>query len=160
LGQSKLPNVQIGTRFELKQVLFPIIEDKVIEQQISKLGKQNEQLENIVETIDLITIDDFRKIQLKSAKVLDAQKVPKSEKLLKLQIQIGDEIRQLVAGIAKHYQPEDIIGKTIIVVANLKPAKLFGLDSQGMLLAAKTADGRLSLLTTMNSDFPSGAEVS
>jgi len=158
--KSKLPNVQIGTRFELKQVLFPIIEDKVIEQQISKLGKQNEQLENIVETIDLITIDDFRKIQLKSAKVLDAQKVPKSEKLLKLQIQIGDEIRQLVAGIAKHYQPEDIIGKTIIVVANLKPAKLFGLDSQGMLLAAKTADGRLSLLTTMNSDFPSGAEVS
>lgn len=158
--KSKFPNVPAGTKFELKHVLFPIIEDKLIEQQISKLGNQDEPVENIAEVTDLITIDDFRKVQLKTAIVLDAEKVSKSEKLLKLQIQIAEEKRQLVAGIAKYYQPEEIIGKTIIVVANLKPAKLFGLDSQGMLLAAKTPDGRLSLLTTQDPDFPSGAEVS
>ena len=157
--KSKYPNVADGTKFELKQVLFPTIEDKVIDQQISKLGNPDAQHNNTIEVSELITLDDFRKIQLKTAKVLDAEKVPKSDKLLKLQIQIGEEKRQLVAGIAKHYEPDEIIGKTIVVVANLKPAKLFGIDSQGMLLAAKTGDGHLSLLTTIDNDFPSGAEI-
>lgn len=158
--KSKFPNIESGTVFELKQVLFPIIEDKVIESQISKLGSPVESNPNVVEISNLISIDDFRKVILKSAKILEAEKVPKAEKLLKLQIQIGEEQRQLVAGIAKYYEPAEIIGKTIVVVANLQPAKLFGIDSQGMLLAAKTPDGRLSLLTTMDSEFPSGAEIS
>ncbi|HEX4968024.1 MAG TPA: methionine--tRNA ligase, partial [Nitrospiraceae bacterium] len=85
-----------------------------------------------------ITIDEFMKIQLKTAKVLTAERVPKSEKLLKLQVSLGEgtEPRQIVAGIGKKYEPEALVGKTIIIVANLKPAKLMGIESQGMVLAA------------------------
>jgi methionyl-tRNA synthetase len=89
-----------------------------------------------------ITIDEFMKIQLKTAKVLTAERVPKSEKLLKLQVSLGTEQRQIVAGIGKKYEPESLVGKTIIIVANLKPAKLMGIESQGMVLAAGDADVR------------------
>jgi methionyl-tRNA synthetase len=91
-----------------------------------------------------ITIDEFMKIQLKTAKVLTAERVPKSEKLLKLQVSLGEgtEPRQIVAGIGKKYEPEALIGKTIIIVANLKPAKLMGIESQGMVLAAGDSDVR------------------
>lgn len=91
-----------------------------------------------------ITIDEFMKIQLKTAKVLTAERVPKSEKLLKLQVSLGEgtESRQIVAGIGKKYAPEALIGKTIIIVANLKPAKLMGIESQGMVLAAGDSDVR------------------
>ena len=83
-----------------------------------------------------ITIQDFQKVELKVAKILTAERVPKSNKLLKLQVDLGDEQRQIVAGIGKKYGPDDVIGKTIVVVANLKPAKLMGVESQGMVLAA------------------------
>jgi methionyl-tRNA synthetase len=91
-----------------------------------------------------ITIDEFMKIQLKTAKVLAAERVPKSEKLLKLQVSLGEgtEPRQIVAGIGKKYIPEALIGKTIIIVANLKPAKLMGIESHGMVLAAGDSDVR------------------
>jgi methionyl-tRNA synthetase len=89
-----------------------------------------------------ITIEEFQKIQLKTAKVQSAERVPKSEKLLKLQVSIGSEQRQIVAGIGKKYEPESLVGKTIIVVANLKPAKLMGIESQGMVLAAGDTDVR------------------
>jgi methionyl-tRNA synthetase len=89
-----------------------------------------------------ITIDDFSKIQLKTAKVLTAERVPKSEKLLKLQVSLGTEQRQIVAGIGKKYEPESLVGKTIIIVANLKPATLMGIESQGMVLAAGDSDVR------------------
>ena len=83
-----------------------------------------------------ITIQDFQKVELKVAKILTAERVPKSNKLLKLQVDLGTEQRQIVAGIGKKYGPEDVVGKTIVVVANLKPAKLMGVESQGMVLAA------------------------
>ena len=91
-----------------------------------------------------ITIDEFMKIQLKTAKVLTAERVPKSEKLLKLQVSLGEgtEQRQIVAGIGKKYEPEALVGKTIVIVANLKPAKLMGIESQGMVLAAGDSDVR------------------
>ncbi len=87
-----------------------------------------------------INIDEFQKIQLKTAKVLAAERVPKSEKLLKLQVSLGTEQRQIVAGIGKKYEPEALIGKTVVIVANLKPAKLMGVESQGMVLAAGDSD--------------------
>jgi methionine--tRNA ligase beta chain len=83
-----------------------------------------------------IKFDDFQKIDLRVGKVLEAEKVEKSEKLLKLIVDLGNEKRQLVAGIAKFYKPEDLIGKEIVVVANLEPKNLMGIESQGMLLAA------------------------
>jgi methionyl-tRNA synthetase len=89
--------------------------------------------------------------------VLEAEKVKGADKLLKLRIKIGDESRQIVAGIAKHYAPEQLIGKKIVVVANLKPAKLRGIESQGMLLAASNAE-KLTLIT-VDEDIESGAKV-
>jgi methionyl-tRNA synthetase len=108
---------------------------------------------------DTITIGDFAKVMLRTAVVLEAERVPKSEKLLKLQVDIGTERRQILAGIAKHYAPEDLVGMTIVVVANLAPAKLMGHVSQGMVLAASTADGRLALVTPAAAGLGAGAEV-
>lgn len=87
-----------------------------------------------------ITIDDFLKIQLKTAVVLSAERVPNSEKLIKLQVDLGTEQRQIVAGIGKKYDPDALLGKRIVIVANLQPRKLMGLESQGMVLAAGEAN--------------------
>ena len=108
-----------------------------------------------------ITIDEFMKIQLKTAKVLTAERVPKSEKLLKLQVSLGEgpgaEQRQIVAGIGKKYEPEALVGKTIIIVANLKPAKLMGIESQGMVLAA--GDSEVRGLATILEEVDPGTKV-
>ncbi len=106
-----------------------------------------------------ITIDEFMKIQLKTAKVLTAERIPKSEKLLKLQVSLGEgaEQRQIVAGIGKKYEPEALIGKTIIIVANLKPAKLMGIESQGMVLAA--GDSEVRGLATILEEVDPGTKV-
>ncbi|HFB62230.1 MAG TPA: methionine--tRNA ligase subunit beta, partial [Bacteroidetes bacterium] len=136
------------------EILFRKIEDAAIEAEIARLkqaleGEPQPEPEDATETDDsaMITIDDFQKVQLKSGRVVAAEPVPKSDRLLKLQVDMGRETRQLVAGIAQYYQPEELIGKTVIVVANLKPAKIRGVESQGMLLAVKDGD-KLSLLTT------------
>lgn len=104
-----------------------------------------------------ITIDEFMKVQLKTAKVLSAERVPKSEKLLKLQVSLGSEQRQIVAGIGKKYDPESLVGKTIVIVANLKPAKLMGLESQGMVLAA--GDTEVRGLITIFEEVDPGTKV-
>ena len=104
-----------------------------------------------------ITIEEFQKIQLKTARVLSAERVPKSEKLLKLQVSLGSEQRQIVAGIGKKYEPESLVGKTIIVVANLKPAKLMGIESQGMVLAA--GDSEVRGLATILEEVDPGTKV-
>ena len=92
-----------------------------------------------------ITIDDFTKIDLRVATVIAAERVPKTDKLIKLQVKIGDEERTIVSGIAQHYEPENLIGKNVIVIANLKPAKLRGIESRGMVLAASDGEGNLVL---------------
>lgn len=92
-----------------------------------------------------ITIDDFAKIDLRVATVVAAERVPKTDKLIKLQVKIGDEERTIVSGIAQHYEPEALIGKNVIVIANLKPAKLRGIESRGMVLAASDGEGNLVL---------------
>ncbi len=104
-----------------------------------------------------ITIDEFQKIQLKVAKVLTAERVPRSEKLLKLQVDLGTEQRQIVAGIGKKYEPDALIGRKIVIVANLKPAKLMGIESQGMVLAA--GDKEVGGLVTILEDVELGTKV-
>ena len=106
-----------------------------------------------------ITIDEFMKIQLKTAKVISAERVPKSEKLLKLQVSLGEgaEQRQIVAGIGKKYEPGTLVGKTIVIVANLKPAKLMGIESQGMVLAA--GDSEVRGLVTILEEVDPGTKV-
>ena len=108
-------------------------------------------------TAPQITIEEFQKIQLKTAKVLSAERVPKSEKLLKLLVSLGSEQRQIVAGIGKRYEPESLVGKTIVIVANLKPAKLMGIESQGMVLAA--GDNEVRGLATFLEDVEPGTKV-
>ncbi len=107
--------------------------------------------------VTLVEYADFQKIQLRTAKILEAEKVVGADKLLKLQIDVGGERRQLVAGIALHYDPAVLIGKTVVVVANLKPATIRGVESNGMLLAASV--GKELKLITVDGEFPSGAVV-
>lgn len=104
-----------------------------------------------------ITIDDFAKIDLRVATVIAAERVPKTDKLIKLQVKIGDEERTIVSGIAQHYEPENLIGKNVIVIANLKPAKLRGIESRGMVLAASDGEGNLVLADAQG--IASGSKV-
>ena len=106
---------------------------------------------------DIISFDEFKRLDLRVAEVTAAEKVQGTDKLLKLTIQVGTEERTIVAGIAHQYQAEEMVGKRIVVVANLAPAKIRGVESRGMLLAAE-ADGVLSLVT-VDKDMPSGAKV-
>lgn len=105
----------------------------------------------------LLSIERFFETELRVARVLSAERVANTDKLLKLQVDLGDEQRQLVAGIALSYQPESLVGKRIIVVANLEPARIRGVDSQGMLLAADL--GGRPVLATFEEDVPPGTRV-
>ncbi|MDI6802508.1 MAG: methionine--tRNA ligase [Bacteroidota bacterium] len=148
-----------GTKLGISEILFTKIEDEIIQKELDKLSVPNKSSDvQVVEIKPTITIEDFKKIDLRVATVMECEKVPKSEKLLKLQILLGAEKRQLVAGIAQHYKPSDLIGKKIIVVANLQPTKLMGTDSQGMLLAASDTDGKLVFVTTAG-EISNGAIV-
>ena len=108
---------------------------------------------------DRISIEDFQKVRLRTARILAAERVPKSSKLLKLQVDLGDEQRQIVAGIAAQYEPESLIGRHVVVVANLKPAKLMGVESNGMVLAASVGDAGAPVLLDVPPDVPPGSKV-
>ena len=147
IGQAQ----QLFPRIEVEKVEQPVKEAKnKAEKQKSKKDKQKES-----QPEGEISIDDFAKIQLRVAKVLEAEVVPKADKLLKLKIDLGDEQRELVSGIAKQYKPEELVGKNVIVVANLKAAKIRGVVSHGMVLAASAGDD-LKLVTV---DMPVGSVV-
>jgi methionine--tRNA ligase beta chain len=105
----------------------------------------------------MISYDDFKKLDLRIAKIIQASRIENSDKLIKLQISLGQEERQIVAGIGKHYQPEELMGKLIVVVSNLEPRKLLGQESNGMLLAASNED-ELALLIP-DKDINPGAIV-
>jgi methionyl-tRNA synthetase len=104
-----------------------------------------------------ITVDDFARVELRVAEVVAAETVPKSRKLLRLTVSLGSERRTVVAGIAEHYAPADLLGKKVVIVANLEAAKLMGIESNGMVLAG-SADGELAVLT-LDRDLPPGASV-
>ena len=104
-----------------------------------------------------INFEEFQKIELKVAKVIQAERIKESEKLLKLEVDLDEEKRQIVAGIAKFYQPEDLVGREIIMVANLEPRMIFGLESQGMLLAADV-NGKPVLLKP-DEEVPPGTKI-
>ncbi|MBI4839135.1 MAG: methionine--tRNA ligase [Nitrospirae bacterium] len=142
-----------GMKIQKAEQLFPRIEaTKENNSSVPPLTKGGEGgFEN------LITIADFAKVQLKVGKVIGAERVKKSNKLIKLQVDTG-EIRQVVAGIGNVYAPEDLVGKKVVVVTNLQPAKLMGVESQGMLLAATDSEGVLSILTT-EKDVKEGAGI-
>ena len=105
-----------------------------------------------------ISIDDFAKVQLRVGEVLKCEPVPKAKKLLCSQIRVGSEVRQIVSGIAMHYKPEEMVGKKVAVITNLKPVKICGVLSEGMILAASDNDGNLSVLT-VDKDILPGSEI-
>lgn len=107
----------------------------------------------------MINYDEFSKTELKIATILEAERVEGSEKLIKLQLELGEEKRQIVAGIGKNYDPENLIKKQIVIVANLEPRKLMGLESNGMLLAASNDDHSQVVLLTPMSEIASGSAV-
>jgi methionyl-tRNA synthetase len=138
-----------GTKVEKAQALFPRIEEK----KQSPAKKES----TVMESTNRVSIEEFRKIELRTAEVLAAEPVPKAKKLLKLTIKLGEETRTIVAGIAEHYKPEELVGRKIVVAANLEPATLMGVESNGMLLAAE-ANGVISVLSP-DKDLPSGSKV-
>ncbi len=142
------------------EILFQKLEDDVIQKEIDRLQAAQPETpgEKPMSETNQISFEEFQKIELKTAKVLEAEAIPKANKLLKLQIDLGDEKRQLVAGLAKHYQPEDLVGKTVVVVANLQPATIRGVESQGMLLAVNE-ENKLTIVTSEN-DVAAGSKVS
>lgn len=143
------------TKVKKGDIIFPRIDLKKILEE-SETTKTVEPLEENIK--EYITIDDFDKINLKIGEVLECEKIAKSDKLLKSQIKIGREVRQIVSGIAKWYTPEQMVGKKVVVVTNLKPVKLRGVMSEGMILAASDEDGNLALVST-DTDIINGAEV-
>lgn len=140
-----------GKSLKKHDVLFPRIDVKKPEKPSQSNGKKTEPN-------NVITFDEFQNVELKTAKVLEAEKVEGADKLLKLQIEVGDEKRQIISGIAQHYSTENLIGKMIIVVTNLKPATIFGLESYGMLLAAKKGKD-LTLITIDGEKVKSGMKI-
>ncbi|MCX6328994.1 MAG: class I tRNA ligase family protein, partial [Bacteroidia bacterium] len=131
-------------------LLFEKIEDEEINRQIDKLmstKKANEAIAmNIVPAKDSVSFDDFTKLDIRTATVLEAEKVPKTTKLLKLKINTGIDIRTIVAGIAECFEPHNLIGKQISIVANLESRKIKGIESKGMILMAEDKDGKLVLV--------------
>ena len=106
-----------------------------------------------------ISIQDFQRVRLVTGRVLEAERVPRSNKLLRLQVDLGSEKRQVVAGIAKRYEPEALVGRNIVVVANLQPAKLMGIESNGMVLAATVGEAGEPSLLEVPADVPPGSTV-
>jgi len=109
---------------------------------------------------DTITIDDFLKVKLRVGKVLSAEAHPNADKLIVLKVDLGDEQRQVCAGLKGYYEPEALVGKNLILVVNLAPRKMRGLESQGMLLAASSADKDQVIVVTADADIPPGSNVS
>lgn len=141
-------------------VIFPRIN---IEKELAELEKINTPVNAVQKIPGILTqvgIDDFAKLDLRVARVIECEKVEKSEKLLKLKLDIGIETRQVVSGIAKFYKPEELIGKNVIMIANLKPAKLMGIESQGMILAAVYGKDEKLAVVTVDADMPLGSRVS
>ena len=152
-----------GHRINEPELLFEKIEDPEIEYQINKLLKTKE--DNAKETIELkpiketVTFDDFQKLDIRTASITEAEKVPKTKKLLKLTLDTGIDKRTVVSGIAEFYKPEDIIGKQVQVLVNLASRKLKGIESQGMILMAENSEGKLCFVSP-EEKFENGSAIS
>ena len=151
--------ILVGCTMQDTDPLFPRLQEEAAPApapapKAEKKAEKKAPAENVVE---LISIEDFCKVQLKTAKILEAEKVEGADKLLKLKIEVGSEIRPLVAGIALYYKPEELIGKSIILVSNLKPAVLCGVESCGMILAADCAEDDVKVIFV--DGVPAGSKV-
>jgi methionyl-tRNA synthetase len=158
----------VGDKVGIGEVLFARIDEK---EKLEAIFAENEAIKTAIsdksgepkdevveEVVEEITFDEFMKVQMKVGEVIACEPVPKTNKLLVSKIKIGDEVRQIVSGIAKYYTPEEMVGKKVVVVTNLKPIKLRGMLSEGMILAASDEAGNLKAVT-IDGDIESGSEV-
>ncbi len=185
--EAKKPDPHPGRELGKVEILYKKLEDEVIELEIKNLYERSglkyepgaeakggeskpaaetrkvetkkEEVEKMAEEKEIITYEEFSRMDIRIAKILEAERIEGTDKLLKLKIDLGTEQRTLVAGIAHQYKPEDVVGKFIPVIVNLKPRKMRGVTSQGMMLAAVTDDGKIALLHP-NQDVPPGTKVS
>jgi methionyl-tRNA synthetase len=141
-------------RLDLEEVLKkveelhpPVVEEPVVEEDVIDIEPKEE-----------ITFDDWMKMQFQVGEIIACEEVPNSKKLLCSQVKIGSQVKQIVSGIKQHYTAEEMVGKKVMVLVNLKPAKLAGVLSEGMLLCAEDAEGNLALMTP-EKEMPSGAEI-
>jgi methionyl-tRNA synthetase len=145
------------------EILIRKIEDEDVQRMVEKLqASNNNDDDESIESKPLISFEDFSNVELRTARIVQAEKLKKSKKLMKLQVELAGTTRQIVAGIAHQHKPEDIVGKTVVIVANLKPAKLMGEVSEGMVLAINFGEGKAETilpLVVQDEDVPSGAEV-
>lgn len=148
-GEPMFPRIDIEEYFEK------------VEARKEEAEAENDEEENDLDLVDIkdrITFEEFMDADIRVAEILEAEKIEGSNKLLKLKVDIGLEERQLVAGIAKHFSAEDVIGRKILIVANLEPATIFGVKSEGMILAASDPEGKM-VLSTVSSDIANGSQV-
>ncbi len=161
--ETKSVLIETGHQMNESSLLFSKIEDDVIEAQIQKLEntKQNNKKTNpnANPMKEEITFDDFTKIDLRTATILEAEKVEKADKLLKLTVDTGVDVRTVVSGIAESFTPEEVIGKQVMILLNLAPRKIRGIESQGMLLLTTKPDGKLSFVTPDDSNVENGIEI-
>lgn len=158
----KIDLIKSSSEIKKAKYLFEKIEDSVIEAQVKKLSdtkKANEQQEKeIIPFKENIEFDDFSKIDIRAATILEAEKVPKTKKLLKFLIDTGLDKRTVVSGIAEYYKPQDLIGKKVSMIVNLAPKKLKGIISEGMILMAEDSEGKLSFVSPLG-DPENGSEI-
>lgn len=150
-----------GHQLNKPELLFEKIEDKAIEAQVQKLldtKKENQEAEPAIPAKPTIEFDDFMKMDIRTGTILEAEKVAKTKKLLKILVDTGIDQRTVVSGIAEYYQPENIIGKKVSILVNLAPRKLKGIESQGMILMAEDKDGKLCFVSPID-DVTNGSEV-
>jgi len=148
-----------GTRILRGEPVFPRIDVKEALKMGEKPILEENEIQESEEGINLIGIEDFFQADLRVASIVKAEKVQGTDKLMKLSVDVGGEPRTIVAGIALHYTEDELEAKKIIIVANLKPAKLRGIESQGMLLAASSSDKKQMRLLTVDADIASGSKV-
>ena len=150
-----------GAPINSPSILFQKIDDAFVETELGKLNatkETNESLSEFNPQKELVTFEDFSKMDVRIGKILEAERVPKADKLLKLLVDTGIDKRTIVSGIAEHYNPEDIIGKSVSVLLNLAPRKIRGVESQGMILMAENAEGKLAFVSP-EKDFNPGGEI-
>ena len=141
-------------RIDVKKELDEV--DRIVKSKKKTIEQKNPKAEEV--QVSEITIDDFAKVQLKVGEVVACERIENSDKLLHETVKIGEEVRSIVSGIAKYYTPEEMVGKRVVVVTNLKPVKLRGVLSEGMILCAEDKDGNLALVSP-EKEMQSGGSV-
>ena len=149
----------VGSQINKAEILFKKIEDEFVELEVQKLKEKSQQTSKFPPMKELIDFETFQKMDLRMGKILSAEKVKKADKLLQLSVDTGIDTRTVVSGIAQHYAPEDVVGKTVLILLNLAPRKIRGVESQGMILMAENEEGELSFLET-EKEFLQGQSVS